>query len=257
MHFLRNIASVFPMSFDSRVTGRRRLALGVAILASGLAGWGLFLFFTGDATGPYGGVSCYYNGRYRGDCPEARAGPSVDTALVYGAVIDSLYFGRVAATSSPISDVVAILDETSLGDQEVSDLSEVKSLLARAAPDAPQSLVTSFQSVNVTQKSLGPMWTVAERQIFLDSAAVRRAFERAGNAGGNGARDSVRVLPDELLPPGGLLTLSRVGFDPYYRWALVYITTRDSERRGSGAHVVLRRGQSDRWRIFRVLGSEP
>ncbi|MFN2398637.1 MAG: hypothetical protein ABR543_08395, partial [Gemmatimonadaceae bacterium] len=224
---------MFRMSADSGVTGRRRLAFGVAVLTSGLAAWGLFLFFTGDADGPYSGLTCYYNGRYRGDCPEVRTGPSVDTVLVYGAVIDSLYFARVAATSL-VSDVVAIVDETSLGDQDVSDLTEVKSLLAKAAPDAPQSLVTSFQSVNVTQKSLGPMWTVAERQLFLDSAAVRSAFERAGAGGALGGRDTVRLLPDEILPPGGLLTLSRVGFDPYHRWALVYITTRDSERRGAG-----------------------
>lgn len=243
------------MFFGSPVGWLRGLATAIAILAVGAAVWGLFLFFTGDATGVYGKVSCYYNGRYRGDCPEVRTGSSADTTLVYGAVIDSLYFGRAVA-SSPGADVVAIVDETSLGDQEVSALSGVKSLVAKAVPKAPQSLVTSFQAVNVTQRSLGPLWTVSERQIFLDPVAVRRIIDGTASVGAERERDSVRIMPDGILPPGGLLTLSRVGFDPYHRWALVYITTRDSQRRGSGAYVVLRRGESNRWRIWRVLGSE-
>jgi hypothetical protein len=79
----------------ARVAPSLSVTVVVAVVVI-VIGTGLFIF-SGHASDIYGVGGCYYDGRYR-DCETVPVGPAADTANVYRAVIDSLYFGGRSVT---------------------------------------------------------------------------------------------------------------------------------------------------------------
>jgi hypothetical protein len=167
---------------------------------------------------------------------------------VYDVVIDSMYFSPFVPTGRQ-GGLVLIEARTSTGDGV--DAPALVRALSAAAPaevrwQVPE-LVQRFVRENAAPVTLGRLLSVEARQRFLDSAAVERYF---------GPTDSVGapLEPGELVPRGGLLTLSRVAFDRSGMWALAWAGRRDRAREGSAAYLLLHL-EGGRWReVARVQG---
>ena len=195
-----------------------------------------YVCFGGGRPGYFGGAKqCLYDALYRA-CPAAHA----PEARAYALAIDSLYLAPFRAGG--VGGLVLIEARTAVGN--ATDSVALAQALVAAEPEAAAvvpTLVSRFVRENAAPATLGRLTTVAARQRFLDSAAVARWFDPTDSVG-------FALDPGEVMPAGGLLSLSRVALDSAGTWALVWAGRRDRERRGTAAYLLLRRDDA-RWRL--------
>ena len=148
---------------------------------------------------------------------------------VYSALIQSLYLDKARLEQVVINDVTAI-DHT-------DNLSETLSYVSHNLPVLPDDVVADFVARNKQPQVLKPLFNLPVKLVFINKTEADEIFKD-----NRGWDNFYARYPDSQ----GMMTLSRVGFNPQVDMALVYVGNQSDWLAGAGYYVVLKK-ESGNW----------
>jgi hypothetical protein len=184
-----------------------------------------FLFMTAHS----GHTSQRRNKHTMGTSPELI---EAEEYAVYSILIESWYVHNNIR--------LIVIEDHSKVDSLVEGLDNRLDPLMEELPDVKKELIDDFKIRNIQSVPLKPLISLHVPSLLIRNNEIEDIFQTDGD----GWEEFYQRYPNSP----GIITLSRVGFNPYMDQALVYIGNQSHWRAGSG-HFVLLRKENDMWKV--------
>jgi len=163
----------------------------------------------------------------------------LEAYAVYATLINQMY------VKDQVEQIV-IKNQTSLDSFNDDELEKIFQYVARKLPTLQPATLSDFQAKNKQPHSLNESFNLRTKTVLIDKEEENQLLYE-----GNG---SWLVFYERYPKSQGLLTLSRVGFNPEMNQALVYAGNQSGPKTGAGYYVLLTK-EGDTWIVKGKYGA--
>ena len=165
------------------------------------------------------------------------ADASAEEYAVYSAVIADMLDGERVAFHTQ-AKLLVIQNQTGTDRTSNFDSEKNEQYAREMFPTMMEGVMKNYRAQNSSPIRLQDSFDLKVKHVLVEKQVVEKAF-------GNGWEEFYKRYPDS----GGLIILSRVGFNAGMTQALVYIQQGCGALCGSGSYVLLEK-RTDGWRVI-------